>query len=185
MTLVELLITISLLIIVVGAILAFLETSGRIVPKDRERQLSIREGQVGLYRMVRELRQGHDTDVAGFGLPTAATNQIDVVVNGKWIRYDCAIPGPAGASPPYTECWRYASADATTQPSTSSGTRVIDHVLNTATNPVFTPNSASTPTAYGVSIEIPQKDPNKGTGYQSTVTLRDRFYMRNALGALQ
>src|SRR3954451_322128 len=56
-TLVELLVAAGLMLVVVGAALALLDSSNTIAARDQERTHAIREAQVGVQSMTRELRQ--------------------------------------------------------------------------------------------------------------------------------
>lgn len=64
-TLVEMLITMLLLTIVLGALLAVLQTSGTQANRDLDRGNAIREVQAGLYRMSLEVRQAYKINGCG------------------------------------------------------------------------------------------------------------------------
>src|SRR3954451_9373180 len=58
-TLVELTIAAALLAVVLTAVLSLLDMTNRQAPGDQERAHDLRETQVGVYRMTRELRQAY------------------------------------------------------------------------------------------------------------------------------
>jgi Tfp pilus assembly protein PilX len=166
--LVELLVVASLLVIVLGAILALGETTQRIAPKESERALVIREAQVGLHRMTRELRHAYQT-------PTVSGSTMEAAVlaaNGatRTVRYDCDEAHPTDSA--YTRCLRQVLSGGTW----SAGEVVIDRVLNGTT--VF----SSTPPDYvSATVEVAARGGLKD-GYDHRVILDDGIYMRNLDG---
>jgi Tfp pilus assembly protein PilX len=106
--LVELMVVASLLVVVLGAILALGTTTQRIAPKESERAHVIREAQVGLHRMTRELRHA-------FQAPTVSgsTMQAEVLAaNGatRTVRYDCDEAHPSDPATP-AACARSSRAE--------------------------------------------------------------------------
>jgi type II secretory pathway pseudopilin PulG len=166
--LVELLVVASLLVVVLGAVLALAETTQRIAPKESERAHVIREAQVGLHRMTRELRHAYQAPTV-----TGSTMQADVLGEGgetKTVRYDCDEAHPTDGA--YTRCVRQVLSGGTwTAPEV-----VIDRVLNGTA--VF----ASTPPDYVVArVEVAARG-NLKDGYDHRVILDDGIYMRNLSG---
>jgi type II secretory pathway pseudopilin PulG len=170
-SLIELLAVLGIMTVVLGAILGLLETSTRLAPQDRERALAIREGQVGVHRMVAELRQG--VPAAGTTPSQDPSNQLDLVVKGVSIRYDCSV---AIASTSYHQCKRYViNADG----SLGTGVIVVPRLANgTDAKPVFYPNAAVPPTYYEVKVEVPEKG-ERSSGYAGSMVFNDGFYLRN------
>jgi hypothetical protein len=176
------------MIVVLSAVLGLLDVSSRVGAKDAERILVIGEAQTGLYRMARQLREG--TPPAGTSLPATPANQLDLIVKGKRVRYDCSVTSATGA--PYRSCLRYSSTNLTSPP-TTGGVLVVDRLMNGTTGrPVFTPNSATAPTGYAARIEVPSRGERKdgsssaqgclepvGTTRTPCVVLDDGFYLRN------
>jgi type II secretory pathway pseudopilin PulG len=166
--LVELVVVASLLIIVLGAILALGETTQRIAPKESERAHVIREAQVGLHRMTRELRHAYQTPTV-----SGSAMQANVLGTGgttRTVRYDCDEAHPSDAA--YTRCLRQVLSGG----SWSTGEVVIDRVLNGTT--VF----SSTPPDYvGARVEVAARGDLKD-GYDHRVILEDGIYMRNLDG---
>jgi type II secretory pathway pseudopilin PulG len=160
----ELLLVSSLLVIVLGAILTLGETSQRIAPKESERALVIREAQVGLHRMTRELRHAYQT-------PTVTGSTIEAIVpngsTGRTVRYSCNVPHPTNTA--YTRCLRYVVVSGTP----GAGELVIDRVLNGTS--VFTLHGTKYVRAL---VEVAAKG-DLQNGYDHRVVLDDGFYMRN------
>jgi type II secretory pathway pseudopilin PulG len=158
--LIELLVVASLLVIVLGAILTLGETSQRVAPKESERANVIREAQVGLHRMTRELRHAYE-DVA----VTPSTMAADVL-GRDGVSYDCSQPHPTNAN--YTRCLRYVNG--------VGGEVVIDRVLNG--DAVFT---LTPPDYVHATVEVNAGGDLKN-GYDHPILLEDGFYMRNLDG---
>ena len=177
----ELLLVSSLLAIVLGAILALGETTQRITPRDTERAHVIREAQVGLHGMTRQLRQAADMTVPPHEAATAST--LDVTLrDGTRYSFECDEPHPTHAG--YNRCVRFPF-DTNGVKQTSQGMVVIDRVLNGpagtgATNPIFQyeKNLAGIVTYLRVVIHVPAKGDLKD-GHDYDVVLEDGVYMRN------
>jgi len=175
-TLIEVLLVSTLLIVVLGAILSMLDTTSRVSARDQERPIAIREGQVGLYRMTRELRQATQL----YSL-TDYRAEVQVTVGGvaQRVLYACDVT-PAGSS--YRQCTRAASTNLSA--ALSPGTTAVVERLQNGTSadpvdPVFTLSSSS----YAkVSLLVPENPEWAGDSRRSTA-FKDGFYMRN-LGTL-
>jgi hypothetical protein len=157
----------SLLAIVLGAILTLGETSQRIAPKESERAQVIREAQVGLHRMTRELRHAYLP-------PTVSGSFIQAHVaagsGSRTIKYACNVVHPTNSD--YTRCLRYVVVDGIE----GTGEVVIDRVLNG--NSVFsTPSSGYVRALVEVAAAGDLQD-----GYDHRVVLDDGIYMRNVSG---
>jgi type II secretory pathway pseudopilin PulG len=173
--LVELMVVASLLVIVLGAILALGEATQRIAPKESERAHVIREAQVGLHRMTRELRHAYSA------LPTVAaptvsgsTMQANVLRAGgvpKTVRYDCDEAHPTDSA--YTRCVRQELLSGGTW---SGQEVVIDRVLNGTA--VF---SLTPPDYVAARVEVAARGSLKD-GYGHRIILEDGVYMRNLDG---
>jgi hypothetical protein len=171
----------SLLVIVLGAILMLGEASQRIAPRETERALVIREAQVGMHRMTRELREAHNVVTPAAGGSGAV---IDVWVPTstspfeRRVSYECNVAHPTDAA--YTRCVRYDVSAAGVK---SNGQVVVDRVLNGAvgsTLPVFVRGSVASQTDEYVkaTVEVAARG-DRRTGYSSKILLEDGFYMRN------
>src|SRR3954452_15005744 len=101
-TLVELLVAAGLMLVVVGAVLALLDSSSTIAARDQERTHAIREAQVGVHDMTKELRQA-------FSIVSSSPYSIEVHVlrggSDREVMYDCT--GTSSAGPPLGQCVRY------------------------------------------------------------------------------
>jgi hypothetical protein len=172
--LVELMVVASLMIVVLGAILALGETTQRIAPKERERAHVIREAQVGMHRMTRELRHAYQAlPTVAAPTVTGSTMQASVLAaNGgtRTVRYDCDEAHPTDQA--YTQCLRHVLSGGTW----TGGQVVIDRVLNGTT--VF---SLTPPDYVGARVEVAARGSLKD-GYDHRVILDDGFYMRNLDG---
>lgn len=193
-TLVELLVTISLLAVVLTAILSILDSTGTIITQDRERALAIPELERGLYRMTAELRQAYE--VVGPVSPTTQSNYMDIRVRRttpgstsvvkKRVLYLCDAASPTDTA--YRACYRYEtdaarSDPAGTTPAGVTGELVADRLTNgTSGDPVFSgfsyPSGASRATYAKATVKAPSKGSRK-SGQRSTIVLDDGFYMRN------
>ncbi len=193
-TLTELLVSSVLLVIVVSATLAVLDTNAKIVPKDTARQDALRTQQVGLLRMTRELRQGQNPSSAPT-LPTTAGNTISVLLSGTSpatrATWDCTKTSPTNAA--LKACYRYASTTTTSDPETQvgvTGVLEVDRLQNGTTGhttSVFTPLPASPASSaavlgYTVQLEVPSAG-DRTNGYAYTSILKDAFYLRNQTAA--
>jgi type II secretory pathway pseudopilin PulG len=166
--LVELLVVASILIVVLGAILALAEATQRMAPRESERAHVIREAQVGLHRMTRELRHTFQTPTV-----SGSTMQAEVrAANGatRTVRYDCDEAHPT--DPAYTRCLRQVLTGGTW----SGGDVVIDRVLNGAA--VF---SLTPPDYVGARVEVAARG-NLADGHDHRIILEDGFHMRNLDG---
>jgi prepilin-type N-terminal cleavage/methylation domain-containing protein len=170
-TLIETLISASLLAVVLGAILSLGETAGRIVPQDTERNAMIMESQVGLYQMTRELR-GASSGTCGSPIAVAAYTFSGCVVSGgtaQRVAYNCSVATPGHVG--WTRCVRTRSGQTRV---------VVDRLLNVAQGqPVFTcsPDCAS-PTFVRAGIRVPAAGDLR-IGHTSTIYYDDGFALRN------
>jgi prepilin-type N-terminal cleavage/methylation domain-containing protein len=176
-TLVELLVATSIFLVLLGAVFALLTASTNVTAQDQERTHAIREAQVGIYQMTRELRQA-------YSLVQNTSHKIEVHVweNGADhdVTYDCT--GTSSSGPPLGQCVRYeTSASGQTPPTT-----VVDRLINGPSSgrpPVFaySVNGAGHTTYATVHIETPSKGERK-QGYGYRVVFDDGFFMRNLNG---
>jgi prepilin-type N-terminal cleavage/methylation domain-containing protein len=175
-SLIELLAVISVLVVLLGAVLALGETTNRIAPRDTDRAHAIRDAQVGLHGMTRQLRQAYQLHAA-----TAYTMDVSVVVGGvaRRFSYECDEPHPT--KPTYNRCYRYEVVGG----SKGDGKLVIDRVLNGpngtgGTNPIFTfeTNASGNVTYATAAVDVPAKG-DRQVGHRHKIPLYDGFYMRN------
>ena len=173
---IELLMVMAIFMFVMSAALSVMENGERIGPKDTERANAIREQQVSLGRMVRELRQAYK--VLGTS-PRSMEVLVRIARNGthesRHVAYSCDEETPG-------KCIRRETAIG--QPLPATGAVVIDRVLNwnNGTPPVFDwPDDASNgiaPQYVTVRIEVPAKG-SRTDGYKHKLTLEDGYFARN------
>jgi hypothetical protein len=176
----ELLLVATLLAIVLGAILALGETTQRIAPRDTERAHVIREAQVGLHSMTRQLREAADMTDPPHTAATAST--LDVTLrDGSRYSFECNVAHPTQTG--YNRCVRFPVVEGVKQ--TDQGMVLIDRVLNGpagtgSTNPIFQyeTNLAGIVTYVRVAIHVPAKG-DLAEGHDHDVVLDDGVYMRN------
>ena len=186
-SLIELLAAMSIFTFVLAGVLGLLDATAKQTPKDTERAHAINEAQVGLYRMVRELRQAHTVLSNG---PQAvevlvrakqddpATPAVETYVD-RHVQYSCGNAQAPG------RCTRVEVAPGQLL---SSGTprTVIARLVNTGTGlpvnrQVFdNTGNANTfaPSYIRVHIEVPAAG-ERPNGYRYTVAFEDGFYARN------
>jgi type II secretory pathway pseudopilin PulG len=168
-TLIETVAVTGLLAVVMAAVLTLAETSQRIAPRDRERAHVIRESQLGLHRMTRELRQS-------YALLSWSETSIEarVLVNGTATRvvYDCNQQHPTDTSLKRCARWVVQSNGATTPK-----IPVVDRILSGS----FAYEGGPPPEYAQVTVTVPAKGELK-EGYAHKVVLDDGFYMRNLGG---
>ena len=166
-TLIEALVTISLLSVVLTAILSLSDTTQRIYPKDEQWATSIRTAQVGLAGMTRELRQA-------YALNSFSSTSIDaqVRVNGRVRRvvFDCGSTHPT--NPLLKQCLRYEVTGTGAGPSTPIIPRVAQATFT------YEPTGAPTPKFVRLTVRVPAAG-NLAKGYTHKIVLDDGVYMRN------
>ena len=165
-TLIELMISASILAVVLGAVLSLSETSQKLAPRDQEWAFTLRDGQVALHGMTRELR-------GTYVLNTAGATSIDATVqsNGssKRVVYDCGQPHPT--DPALKQCVRYVVTGGVPGPKTM----VIPQVKSAS----FTYEPASgSPNFVRMRLQIPAAG-DRADGYKHSFTLDDGIYLRN------
>ena len=184
-TLIEQLVATVIFLLVMSAVLALLEASNRVAPRDAERANAITEAQVGLHGMVRELRMAERVDSLDSGsitvrvrLPRDDPNTTPTVETySLWdVRYTCNAETPG-------KCTRWATIAGGSYP--SSGQTAIARIENwpssmPASRKVFTigQGTAVAPQYISVRIEVLAKG-ERAAGHRGTVVLQDGFAPRN------
>jgi type II secretory pathway pseudopilin PulG len=168
MTLAELLVGMLVMSVVLIAILGLLDSAVKTAPRDEERADAIREGQVGLHIMTRELREANKVWTPG-------KTQIYVNIgDDKHVLYDCGVVNPD--DPTERQCRRWEAAVGSELPLSQPGQVVVERRLP---GDVFTyaPNLIN-PTYVKVQIQVPQAG-ERADGYHTNLVLNDGFYLRN------
>lgn len=177
-TLTELLVTMSLLSIVMAATLGLLDTQAKVTPRETERAHAIRDAQVGLHGMTRELRQATSIITA-----TPSQMVVELAKGGvqRRVGYKCdERPVVDDPSNPYDDgylrCSRLEGPAGAALPSYVDGTSVIERLQNPN---VFTYSpSAADPTYASVRVIVHSRGVRKeGSGY--LITLDDGIFLRN------
>lgn len=169
----ELLVAMAVSLIVLAATFTALEAFARTVPKERERAHSIFEVQVGLARMVRELRQSYK-------VLSRTPDEMHVMVRSdaqtKEVVYSCGEPHPTQTG--LYRCLRWEVNGG----APGAKNVVIDRTLNGPNESVadrtFSQPDAGSPNWVTVKVQVSAKG-ERSKGYAHKVTLLDGFYMRN------
>ena len=158
-SLIEVMMSASILAVVLGAIFSLSETTAKLAPNDDERALVVDEARTALVRMTRDTREASTVSVADGGYTLA------VQVGGVSVTYTCNVAHPSIAG--RTRCTR----------SQGGATAVVfaDHLLNSASgSPVFTLDGNYVRVNLRVATKGVRKD-----GHKHTVTFDDAAYARN------
>ena len=159
---IELMLVAVLLAIVLGGTLNLLDTTAKIAPQEQERAHAVREAQVGLARMTRELRQAVRVNASA---NPALIISVDTPVAGvrRTVTYDCTGTSPTVATT--KACRRSQSGGLQNEV-------VIDRVTNST---VFTADGND---YFKVRIEVPASG-ERQQGLRHKIVLDDGFFMRN------
>lgn len=177
-TLIELLVSSSLLIVILTAVLAVLDDTQNLATQDRERAHTIDETAAAVYRMTRELRQSNTLNATG---PYSFDAYVNLGGQNRRVVYDCS--GTSSLNPSWGRCLRKLIASGG---STLSTTSIISAFKNTAGSgipPIFSysQNGAGQTTYVSVHVEVPAAG-NLRMGYKHRVTYDDGSYLRNLDG---
>ena len=166
-SLLETLVTLIFLVALSGALASVLDTTSRQETRNAEYALSLGQERAGLQRMASDIRQAIWVNYPGGGDGINTANWIDmnVTYGGSTVQvyYECDVPQP-GTS--YRECMRLQAAVGATLPAVSTGTPVVQNLLDgTASDAVMTFSpSLIGPNYVQVRAELP------ASGYMSTAT---------------
>lgn len=174
-TVIEAMIVCVLLIAMLGATLSLLDTTANVAPQENERAHAVRDAQVQLAGMVRELRQAHEVYFI-----SADRIEVQVPLVGGELRrveYECTFDG---SKPDTKSCKRRLyNAAGTTVERTSTA---VDRLLVPAgqTNPtVFTWTSENGKVVFvKARIAVPASGERK-EGLKHEIVLDDGFLLRN------
>lgn len=179
MSLIELLVAQTVFLLVLGAALSMLDTQTKVAPRDRERSFAMREVQVGLFGMVRELRHAKTIVFA-----SSSQLEVELTRNGalRRVGYKCD-QAPAGDDPSnafdqsYLRCVRVEGPAGAALPAYATGRTVIDRVLAGAAVFSYSPD-ASNPTYVTTTVKVPSRGERKESNSHNIV-LSDGFFLRN------
>jgi hypothetical protein len=138
----------------------------------------IREAQVGLHRMTRELREAHRVET-----PISAS-KADVWVplpggQEQRVSYECDQAHPSNTA--FKRCLRFTYPAGV---KSATGEPIVDRVLNGAadsTTPVFVRGAAPSTDYVKTTVEVAAGG-DLENGYDYSILLEDGFYMRNLDG---
>lgn len=178
-SLIELMLVVSLLVVVLTAVLSLAERSTALAPRELERSHVIREGQVGLERMVRDLRGAYRvlaTTPSSMEVLATATRTVSgaQVQQDRHILYRCNVPHPTAAG--QRRCVKVEAALGTALPALSSGQVVVDRLTRTD---VFTFSPSPLAPNYVTAKVVLPAAGERADGFAYNVTLDDGFYLRN------
>jgi type II secretory pathway pseudopilin PulG len=179
-TLIEMMVVCVTLLVVVGATMAFLVAGTRVQNRDSEWAFAVQNGQTGLARMMREIRQATNVN-AGDG----SYIDFNVVENSQTLHvaYYCNVTqpnSPQGTS--YSECVRLQAALGAALPALSTGAPVIVRLKNPTT--VFSYNVALDPSYVTATIQLPSTGnltSTQSAGVGHNIVLSSGAYLRNAV----
>lgn len=172
-TLTEQLVVASGLVVILGAIMGLADLAAKSAPTDRERVHAVREAQVEVDKMVRELRKAYALSITNAGF--RATGQLLDGGVAVTVTYDCSAAPVNGLR----KCDRSQSG-GTSPPAQT----VLPRIANAAARPVFTAQQRADDagvnwtTYVRVIVEVPSKG-ERTTGGTARTVLDDGFYLRN------
>lgn len=180
-TLTEQLVVSAGLVVILGAIMGLADLSAKSAPTDRERVHAVREAEVEVDKMVRELRKAHAITIE----PFRATARVLVGGAEAVVTYDCTAAPVNGVR----SCQRTGGG--------APARVVLPRVANATNRPVFTPTQrlgAATGdeedgegedgegTAWTTYVRVIVEVPSRGertTGGKARTVFDDGFYLRN------
>ncbi len=171
-TLPEVLVVSAGLAVILAAILGLADVANKIAPQERERVHAMRDAEVALTKMTRELREAHAISVTNW----KATATILKGGAAVTVTYDCSgAPDAQGLR----EC------DRTQAGGSGAGTQqAIAQVANPNSRPVFTATNRNDgggqpwTTYVRARLEVPARG-ERSDGAKSKVVFEDGVYLRN------
>jgi hypothetical protein len=159
------------LAVILAAILGLADLAAKTAPADRERVHAVREAQVEIDKMTRELRAAHAITID----PLKATATVLKGGVAVTVVYDCSASPVNGLR----KCVR-TQTGGTAGPALT----VLPRVANAASRPVFAATQRADATGVGwttyvrVLVEVPSRG-ERTTGGKARTVLDDGFYLRN------
>jgi Tfp pilus assembly protein PilW len=173
-SLIELLIAMSLLVLILGALMGPSIVSSRTQMRDDNYARAQDQARAGLDSMVAQIRQA--TAIVADG-PNFVEMDVSLGGTSYLVDYECDV-AQAGTS--YRECVRVQAAAGSTLPAISAGSAVVTHLVNgTAASPVFSwgPDSIA-PYYMTATVAVPASGGNH-LGLAHTIVFSDGALMRN------
>jgi type II secretory pathway pseudopilin PulG len=173
LTLVELLISMTMLGGIMAALTGIFTTTGPAANRDQDRALGIMDAQVGLAAMTRDLRQAQTINSA-----TSSAIDFNATIDGVTQRvvYNCSVT-QTGTT--YKQCVKATSTNLAASPSLTGAKPVIQRLQSSLVF-TYTP-SAAAPTYIAVHIEVPRDGgyEYQGAGYQNNIIYDGGVYLPN------
>lgn len=167
-SLTEALIVVVLLIVVMGGTLSLLDTTAQVAPQENERAHAIREAQVGLASMVRELRQARSVEEYSTTRMVVRTPVSGIPVR---VEYDC--DAASITKPELKACRRVQYDDNNNVVNTAYP---VDRLLSAD---VFTPTVDNGAVEFvRVRVTVPASG-ERQQGLDHKIVLDDGFFLRN------
>ncbi|MDX6666357.1 MAG: hypothetical protein QOG68_2563 [Solirubrobacteraceae bacterium] len=178
-TLVEVIVVLAILPVVLVALLSTLDTGAQIGPRTVEYANAVEQAGNGVSLAIRDVRQAYR--IVGT-TPNSVTFLAVINGNDTQINISCDIASPAtdNSGVAYRRCVRTTAAATGTLPSPTTGTVLVDRVINgTSDDPVFdfTPDAIS-PTFVGMTIRVPSQGEGKA-GFNHPISIDNGTLLRN------
>jgi hypothetical protein len=158
------------MVVILMAILGLADVANKIAPTERERVHAMRDAEVGMKKMTRELRTAHDIDVSSWAVTAS------ILKSGSTIEvtYDCS-----DVEDGLRTCTRTQTGG-----SGAGTTTAVERLANASSRPVFTATTRTDGTGPAwtpyvkVLLEVPARG-ERSVGAASRVVLEDGVYLRN------
>jgi prepilin-type N-terminal cleavage/methylation domain-containing protein len=177
-SLIELLVTILILGLVLGATLSMLSTTNALVPADIQAGHTLEDAQTGINRMTRELRQGSNLQIYNGGTAATAGDRIFADFGTKRVLYQCDLAQSAALN----LCRRIEGTTTTSPSPGGTGPTLVPAIQNAGSTVFNQPGGAGTK-YFQLFIKVKSNSDVKINSSSSVgghqVTFRDGFYARN------
>jgi prepilin-type N-terminal cleavage/methylation domain-containing protein len=181
-TLPELLVVVALVPLVLVAMLKMLDTTTQLAPRSAQYASAVQEAGSGVSRIVRDLRQAYR--IVGT-TPNEITFNAAIGGTDTFVGIYCDVSAPAAygvAAGTYRRCVRVTAPTGSALPAPSTGSVVVDRLLNgTGADPVFdfSPDAIN-PTYVDVTVRLPSQGEGNA-GFTHTITINNGTLLRNTI----
>jgi len=190
-TLVELLLSMSMFVVVLGATTSFYLLASQTGSNDAARSVAVTEESAGIARMAQYLAEAYQVN-APVGSTTSTYMDVFVRVPGlgdQRMFFTCAYADPTSG---YNDCVLYQTSASTPFTAGVAPTgvspsifvpRVVNGTASDPSDPVFTnistPSGSSThPSFVDISIKTPSKGELTTSNYKGNITISDGVWLR-------
>ena len=171
-TLIEALLVMVLLILVLGGTLSLLENTAHVAPAENERAHAVREAQVGLAKMVRELRQARSVE-DGY-TPSSITVRTPVAGVPTRVSYECGHDSRSRPGEGLYACRRLQYQPDGTTPAVTN--YPLDRLLE---DDIFSYTLSGGDVEFvTVRADVPASG-ERSEGLEHPIVLDDGFFLRN------